>query len=339
MDKSLKFLLKILAAGCVAVLILSVPCLVYHDFSLTIPIREGVTDTTAEPYHRYSSATEGFGYGRTNNEGYNNLLDYNAQRIDILIMGSSQMEGYQIPQRKIATALLNNLLDGSKYVYNIGVSSHSFYTVANNFERAVKYYHPKQYAVIETGSVQFDTHALEDVLNYQVKWLFQDRESNISGIRGLFRNSLLYKIPYIRLLWYQISILKKNRQSNTIKTDTTLITEDYTQNLNAVISRLRQTCAENVVKPLIFYHPHLRLNKDGSVSAATDDEYLATFKNACDANDVLFVDMTGAFISAYNTRRVLPHGFLNTAVGAGHLNKNGHAIIAAELFKRIQEQQ
>jgi hypothetical protein len=56
-------------------------------------------------------------------------------------------------------------------------------------------------------------------------------------------------------------------------------------------------------------------------------------------NGVLFVDMTGVFISAYNTRRDLPYGFLNTAVGVGHLNKNGHAIIAVELFKRIQEQQ
>jgi hypothetical protein len=247
------------------------------------------------------------------------------------------MEGYQIPQRKIAAALLNNLFDGSKYVYNIGVSGHNFYTVANNFERAVKYYHPEQYVVIEIGSVQFDTRQLEDVLNYQVKWLFL--ESNIGGVRGFLRSSLLYKIPYIRLIRKQIdSLERKTRPNNTIETNKTSITEDYTQNLLAVISRLRQTCADNDVTPLIFYHPHLLLNKDGSVSANTDDEYLATFKNACDTNDVLFVDMTDAFISAYKMRHVLPHGFLNTAVGTGHLNKNGHAIIAAELFKHIQEQ-
>jgi hypothetical protein len=220
----------------------------------------------------------------------------------------------------------------------IGVGGHTFYIVANNFERAVKYYKPEQYVVIETGSVQFDTRSLEGILNYQMESVFQDTESNRRGIRGFFRNSL-YKIPYLKLLWSRIVEFKRNRQNNTAKTDTTFITEDYTQNLNAVISRLRQTCADNAVKPLIFYHPHLRLNKDGSVSADTDDEYLSAFKNACDTNGVLFVDMTGAFISAYNTRHVLPYGFLNTAVGAGHLNKNGHAIIAAELFKRIQEQQ
>jgi hypothetical protein len=134
MGKPLKFLFKMSVAGCMAILILSAPCLVYYDIPLTVPIREGVTDFTAEPYHRYSNGTEGFGYGRMNNEGYNTLLDYNAQQIDILIMGSSQMEGYQIPQRKIAAALLNNLLDGSKYVYKIGVSGHNLYTVANNFE-------------------------------------------------------------------------------------------------------------------------------------------------------------------------------------------------------------
>jgi hypothetical protein len=119
MGNSLKFLLKILAAGCVAVLILSVPCLVYYNVPIGIPSREGVTDYANEPYKHYSRAVEGFGYGRINNEGYNNLKDYNGQRIDILIMGSSQMEGYQISQRKIAVALLNNLFDDSKYVYNI----------------------------------------------------------------------------------------------------------------------------------------------------------------------------------------------------------------------------
>jgi hypothetical protein len=49
------------------------------------------------------------------------------------------------------------------------------------------------------------------------------------------------------------------------------------------------------------------------------------------------MDMTGAFTEEYKRSHVLPHGFANTAVGAGHLNKNGHRIIAAELFRQIHE--
>jgi hypothetical protein len=103
-----------------------------------------------------------------------------------------------------------------------------------------------------------------------------------------------------------------------------------------VLARLRQTSAENGVNLIIFYHPHLTLNSDGSASADTNAEYLALFKNACDNNGVYFVDMTETFTRAYRERHVLPHGFWNTHVGAGHLNKNGHSLIARELFEQIQ---
>ena len=34
---------------------------------------------------------------------------------------------------------------------------------------------------------------------------------------------------------------------------------------------------------------------------------------------------------------ILPHGFSNTSVGSGHLNKEGHAMVAEAIYHRIKE--
>jgi hypothetical protein len=47
------------------------------------------------------------------------------------------------------------------------------------------------------------------------------------------------------------------------------------------------------------------------------------------------MDMTDAFIAEYNEKYLLPHGFSNTAVGTGHLNKTGHRLIARQIFDFI----
>jgi hypothetical protein len=77
------------------------------------------------------------------------------------------------------------------------------------------------------------------------------------------------------------------------------------------------------------------LNKDGSVSADTNNNYFIELKKACNNNNIYFIDMTNIFMEAYKTNYILPHGFINTAVGVGHLNINGHRMIANELFKHI----
>jgi hypothetical protein len=177
-------------------------------------------------------------------------------------------------------------------------------------------------------AVMFDAKALDDILENTVKRI------------PSYEHGLIYflqKIPYLRLLYAQYKNIRGQAENDEpAEAVLPMNKKIYTQKLNAVMARLRQISEDNNVQPLIFYHPHLILNKDGSASADTNGEYLDVFKNVCAANGVFFIDMTDVFINAYNTRHILPHGFLNTAVGAGHLNKNGHAMIAAELFSRIQ---
>ena len=46
--------------------------------------------------------------------------------------------------------------------------------------------------------------------------------------------------------------------------------------------------------------------------------------------------MTDSFRDLYATEHHLAHGFINTAVGSGHLNKYGHRVIAEKLAEVIQ---
>jgi hypothetical protein len=326
---------KIIIAGIIAVLILSIPCLVYFNFSISIPTKGCPTDYVFEKHSYYSRAVEGFGYGRMNNEGFTNIEDYNEQPVDILLMGSSQMEGLQVPQDKTTASLLNKLFSGKEYVYNIGISEHNFSIVANNFEAAIKKYTPKKYVIIETGSIQFSMQTLVDIIHYKIPEHIP--ESNIRGPRAFLRTTFLKNILYIRLFLYQVKKFRDKANKDKLEGVDGFNKDEYLKNITMVMQRLNQTTIENNTKLIIFYHPQLVLNKDGSASTNTDTEYLELFKTACGNNGIYFMDMTGVFMEEYKSNHVLPHGFANTAVGTGHLNKNGHRIIAAELFRQINE--
>jgi hypothetical protein len=322
----LKNTFKIIFAGIIAFLFLNIFCFVYYNLPVHITTKTGVTDYFWETHAYYSKMTEGFGYGKMNNEGFNNIQDYSLQPIDILLMGSSQMEGTNVPQNATTTALLNKLF-WSKYVYNIGVSGHDFSHIVNNLETAIQFYKPNEYVIIEIGSLQFNV---------------QDLEKSVNGTLGRipsYDNKIMFflqKIPYLRLLYNQYKNLagrseEEDFQQNGIEFDRGKISVA----LDGVMKKLSMVKREHGIKIIIFYHPHFILNNNGSISENTVYEYQQTFENACNNNNILFVNMSNVFTEEYNNNHTLPHGFSNTVVGSGHLNKKGHMLIANELFRQI----
>ncbi len=124
---------------------------------------------------------------------------------------------------------------------------------------------------------------------------------------------------------------------NAIKTQTNQYNYADLLYKNAVHSLLQKIRADaGDLDVIIFYHPKTAINREGKYIDSTDPDARATFITACGENNVLFLDMTDAFETFYNEQHILAHGFANTAVGYGHLNKYGHALIAQELAKVIQ---
>jgi hypothetical protein len=323
----LKKAVKFILAGITAFLVLNIFCFVYYNIPVHITTKTGVTDYIWEKHVYYSKMTEGFGYGKTNNEGFNNIQDYNAQPIDILVMGSSHMEGTNVPQNKTTAVLLNEFFNGLKYVYNIGISGHNFPRIVNNIETAVQYYKPNEYIVIETGSTQFNIQDLEASINGTLKRL------------PSYDNKIMFflqKMPYLRLIYSQYKHFTGNGEENTPEQNNIAFDkENYSIVLNAAMKKLHRVSIEQDIKIIIFYHPHFIFNDNGSIPENTDYEYLTIFKNICFNNDIVFINMADYFIEEYNNNHILPHGFSNTSIGAGHLNKNGHRLIANELFRQI----
>ena len=68
-----------------------------------------------------------------------------------------------------------------------------------------------------------------------------------------------------------------------------------------------------------------------------ESDFRMSFAELCADENIIFIDMTEEFVSLYEEQHILAHGFVNTTVGRGHLNRYGHASIAKRLAEVIEE--
>ena len=105
----------------------------------------------------------------------------------------------------------------------------------------------------------------------------------------------------------------------------------------ALIQKMKETADSHGANLIILHHATLSILEDGSAKVTSDQTLRQTFTSICSENEIPFVDMSETFINKYNENHVLPHGFINTSVGSGHLNKHGHKMIAAALYELVGE--
>ena len=331
----MKSLLKFVVAGIIAFIFLNILCIFYYINPDFISTKNEVTDFYWEPHSYYSRMTEGFGYGKMNNEGFNNIQDYNyGQPIDILLMGSSHMEGANVPQDKTTSAVLNELYNKSKYVYNIGVSGHDFPHIINNIQTAVQFYNPKEYVIIEISNFHYDIRELEQSIDSNLTRISTNDSKFIQFLKKI---PYLNKIPYLRLLKLQYQYYRDSHKNiNYSENNDTYVNEDtHKQILEAVFMKLSSISDKYKIKVIILYHPELTLNYDGSILDNTDTNILSLFNKFSEEYNVLFLNMRDKFSEEYNKYHTTPYGFLNTAVIVGHLNRFGHQLIANEIYTQI----
>lgn len=328
MNMILKWFGKAALAGCLAFMSMTAFCLVYYNVPIHHPNESGATDYSWVPNAFYSRLTEGTAHGKTNNEGFLNTYDYEeGMNISVLVMGSSHMEGYQVAQGDSVAGRLNELM-GDKNVYNIGTAAHNFLVCCSNFKAAVERYQPSKYVIIETRKLNFTADSLCSVLNGTLPEL-----PDYSG--GIF--GLLSRNQYLRLVYKQLQgFMEQGAESGE---DTAAPTEQESETtgcmLDQVLSRLGTTASEYGTKIVIFYHPSTQISTDGSLLLSGEANAKAEFSYLCAKNGIIFLDMAERFQYEYDTNHILPHGFINSSVGNGHLNKYGHEMIADEIYKII----
>lgn len=330
---ALKLLVRTIISGIIAFVILTLFCQFYFNLPVRVTNKAGSTDDKWEANKFYSLGYEGFTWGKTNNEGFANTFDYdNDMTIDILAMGSSHMQGFGVNMDQSAASKLNALFR-NKTVYNISFSAHFFLTCASNLKAALNEYMPTEYVVIETSSILFSDDDITLVINEETPEIVTYDE----GIIGL-----LQKNPYLRLLYMQIETYA-NTRANSIDDaeDVKAFTESDTANneklLHDLFQKMGALAEEHGVKLIIMYHPHLSIAPNGTIEANDNESAIARFQRACSDNGILFLDMSDRFKEEYESSYILPHGFVNSPVGTGHLNQYGHAMIADELYHLILE--
>ena len=329
MNTTLKWLGKTLASGILAFLVMTVFCLVYYNTPVHYPNDSGATDYRWVSNKFYSRLTEGTAHGKTNNEGFLNSYDYTVgMKIDILVMGSSHMEGYQVDQSDSVAGRLGGLM-GNKRVYNIGTSGHDFCVCCDNFRAALEYYRPSECVIIETSGLNFTSEKLSSVLDGTLPEI-PDHSGGIVG--------LLSRNQFIRLAYEQMKGFMRQASADSADMETPVQPvkmELNSEKLDQVLSELSETASKFGTDIIIFYHPSTQLNKDGSLLLPDNLELREEFSSLCAKNGITFLDMTDRFQYEYDTNHILPHGFINSSVGSGHLNKYGHGMIADELYKLI----
>ncbi len=325
--KTIRNILKYVISLGIAFIILTAFCFFYSNIPVHYKCTDGATDYVWKANEFYSIGTEGFSWGKTNNEGYQNILDYNENtNVDILIMGSSHMEARQVAMKESTAGLLNSMLEEN--VYNIGTSGHTFLTCVSNLEAAIKKYNPTDYIIIETDSVTFSNDNIEST----IKGNLEEIESYNEGIIGILQQN-----QFLRLLYSQIEILLSNNISNDVEEKDILNTRVDEKKMDELFYKINADSSNSSAKIIIVYHPSIYLDYDGKMNFNHNEKDVELFAKICEKNDIYFLDMSERFNLEYMNNNIIPYGFNNSTIGTGHLNKYGHAMIADELYKVIKE--
>ena len=328
----MKQTIKIILAVLTGILLLDAFCMFWYNPTGYVDSEHGATDLVREQGAFTSRMTEGIAWMEMDENGYNNVSV--PEEISVLMMGSSHTEALNVMQDENASAYLSGMLrengmaDG---VYNIGMSSHTLVRNMANFSRALDEFEPADYVVMETADVIMWTASLYEAM--------EDRMEPLPAT-GMDMPGLITDRPLLRTLYRQYMNLT-GEEHQELYAD--YIPEDtmarYEEALTQTFMMLKNDADSHGVELIVYYHPHLTLDFHGNAAPATQAQCLEAFARSCEAAEVEFIDMTDVFLARYAQDSTLPHGFVNTTAGAGHLNPAGHRMIAEEIFRVICEKE
>lgn len=320
--------MRIAMSGAISLLILSVFTFIYNYSGIHIANSSGETDYKWQPCQYKATMEEGFSWFRMDENGFNNSIPsedaLSLDSVDILLMGSSHMEAVEVFVDENTGYLLNELAPEYS-TYNIGISGHTIYNCVNNMESAASEYEPSQYIVLETADIKLDMDKMKAVIGGEYPHI----QSYDSGALYLLQKY----IPAVKSLYKAVENWA-DAGSNSVQS---MASEDVSQDdyYDALNAFLEKASVDADGKLVIFYQPQTRVDETGAFANNGDSEYRELFALACEAHGIKFIDMTDDFENLYETEHILAHGFVNTAVGEGHLNKYGHRVIAKRLVEEL----
>lgn len=332
--KVLAWLGKAVAAGITAFVILTLFCVFYYNPPIHTASGNGATGYTRESDTYWSRATEGFASGKTDASGYNNSYPAVKEHIDILMMGSSQTEGLYVNDDACASYLLNERFaedKSNRYVYNIGMSAHTFYRNVSSLETALSVYEPGEYVAIETSNLVCTVPDVTAALGHTMPALEKTEQLPLGR--------LLQRIPYLKLLYQQYQSYRVQEEDTPAAFGTESFDEWSVNATRQILSYIADTAEANGCRAVIFYIPPMMISGDGTLQFQADETTRETYASLCEENNILFADMTERIQEAYEQEHIPASGFSNTTIGYGHLNAHGHEMLADTIYDTLLEEE
>lgn len=296
-------------------------------------------------YHR----SEGHGKTVFGKFGIPGIPDLSAEKNVILLLGDSFVEALQVDddaktaQQLTAMMKNNNIKAVCAGKGSSGDNIADYIMTIRAFEHIAPSIH--RY-IIFLGSIS-------DVLPDQPgdskfafksdRFEFVEMERWDGGPRRL--RSFLYRM-HLDFLWYA-----KNDLSNRLgmidflpsihgKADKDsgrdLFSEDTMTSIGAFIA---QKIAAVTSKPVMFvYAPQVpRIYANHIVFDDPESNRMTSFADALAFRGVRFINMQDSFCKFFRSSGRFPRGFSNSRPGEGHLNRDGHRLVAEEIFRHSRQ--
>lgn len=331
--KVLKYFIKLAISGILALIILSAFCLIYFNPPMTIPQPEEYSNSKSIPDRFWINMREGFAYGRTNAEGYNDAAATDTSAPLLAFVGSSHTVAIQIQQEESFAQLTENMLreDGNPAndieCINVASGGQAFNSSISNLEYLAKSFDNLKYVVIETSFLSYSEEQLAKMVN-------GDYHVSPSGKNVIYEAA--QSIPYLRLLANQYRSYIDNAANAPAAAPT--VEPDYAsyeRGFRIAAEKMASIADEYGFELIILHHSNPSMNSELNMESGHSPQFLDIHKRCCEDNGIRFVDVCEMFARHYNESYEYAYGFANTKPNTGHLNVTGHRIIAQALYEEI----
>ena len=339
MKNYIRQIVQWMVAGVLAVMICNVLLCFYHRPAGWIERADSATNAIWRPDSTLIMGTEGRGVYHVDKDGYLNA-DLPRQEEYCLVLGASYTQGKEVRFGERYTDLLNDMLaesDEELAVYNCSQDAKFLPGIINDFYAVTQEFPDAGTIVIETGNTDFTSRELLAACE-QHGYDANQRGSVIAGNMSKTQKlKMLVKegLPLYTILKSQLAAMKGVNATARDAENERVADSMKEESLNAALALIRSQFAGKLV---IIYHPTVSLAEDGTLEIDVQ-ETTPMFRTVCEANNILFVDVSEAFLEAYENEYAVPYGFSNTTMGTGHLSADGHRVIAEELYQALKEVQ
>lgn len=324
------------AAAAAAFLVCNALVFFYHHPAGWIERDSSATDAIWKPGSTLRMGTEGCGVYTVDQRGYLNP-EFPLADTYTLAVGSSFVQGKEVPLGSRFTDLLNAALTDSAdelAVYNVSQDGFYFPDIVTCFPALLQEFPGAKSIVIEISSTDFSAAELTQALEQKA---FDPAQTggNIWGQLTLSQKLTLWvkeAFPALSLAKSQMAAISAKETGTASDSSELPAEEDIAPVLETVLKTLR---GEFDGQLIILYHPGVQIESDGTMTILRE-ESSQVFAEACRENDILFVDVSGDFLRAYEEDFSVPYGHQDGTMGSGHFNEDGHRIVAEALLPVLE---